>query len=353
MPLEVRPTWAAECHQMLLWLAGRISDQAIARARSRLASGHRSNMALDLLHELLLGDVPLPEADEDLLAELLEADGHDSSPLDDLPPAGPDPLPPPYDFAPLLDGVRGGDPIRDDLAAPDVAAIEAVADASGVRSLWRSWRTPAQSGAQPPKRVYVVEAIQRLDLPRLTGIVQRSLEATGDADPQVETYAIGDQLPLYQRLARSRGRLLWTPQPAPPPLLAPVFDEADGLAGPCFYPHHPRMDLVEALQVADYLWAGEPLLISPDRLDDVLDPCRSKAVPVDFRTDGTWIWTDATTYYLEEYGLEPPSALLAHIRAADYRAPTVDTAARHRAVAFLTGSDCSVTTTGETEPVPR
>ena len=53
------------------------------------------------------------------------------------------------------------------------------------------------------------------------------------------------------------------------------------------------------------------------------------------RTDGVWIWTDATTYYLERYNLRPDRGLLRHIRAADYRMPEVDGVAIHRTTAVL------------------
>jgi hypothetical protein len=54
-----------------------------------------------------------------------------------------------------------------------------------------------------------------------------------------------------------------------------------------------------------------------------------------FRTDGTWIWSEATTYYLEVHGLLPDPELAAHIRALGYAAPVVDGIARHRAMAVL------------------
>ena len=56
-------------------------------------------------------------------------------------------------------------------------------------------------------------------------------------------------------------------------------------------------------------------------------------VPTIIRTDGTWIWTDSTAYYLREYGLQPDADLLAHIRANSYEVPFADGVAIHRATA--------------------
>jgi hypothetical protein len=63
-----------------------------------------------------------------------------------------------------------------------------------------------------------------------------------------------------------------------------------------------------------------------------VDGTRGKVVPLSFRTDGAWIWTDTVTYYLETYGLEPDSELAAHVAANDYRCPDVDDATARRAL---------------------
>jgi hypothetical protein len=84
-----------------------------------------------------------------------------------------------------------------------------------------------------------------------------------------------------------------------------------------------------------YLSAGEPLLVTPTLDPDVVEPGLGRMVPVSFRTDGFWIWSDAATYYLRRHGLAPDPELLAHIRAADYAPPEVDGAALHRAGAAM------------------
>jgi hypothetical protein len=80
-----------------------------------------------------------------------------------------------------------------------------------------------------------------------------------------------------------------------------------------------------------YLYAGEPLLINPETAIDVVDPSRGEVVPTSFRTDGQWIWNDATAYYLERHGRSPDPLLVEHIRAGGYATPRVDGASLHRA----------------------
>src|SRR3984885_16299249 len=44
-------------------------------------------------------------------------------------------------------------------------------------------------------------------------------------------------------------------------------------------------------------------------------PATGAAVPVSFRTDETWIWTDAVAYYRSRHGTAPGARLRAHIDA--------------------------------------
>ncbi|MGA5824023.1 hypothetical protein ACPC54_40025 [Kitasatospora sp. NPDC094028] len=96
---------------------------------------------------------------------------------------------------------------------------------------------------------------------------------------------------------------------------AAVFDTVDPVTGPGFAPDRPRLAAGGAREaVARYLHAGTAVLLTPMLMDDVVDPRRQGVVPMGFRTDGRWIWTDTVTYYLEEYGLAPDPELLAHVR---------------------------------------
>jgi hypothetical protein len=127
-------------------------------------------------------------------------------------------------------------------------------------------------------------------------------------------------------------------RPAPPPpaefQVARVYDFADPATGPGFAPDHPVIgDSAERERVLAYLRGGDPVLITTARQDDILDPAAGAVVPVSFRTDGAWIWTDAVTYYLSRHGTAPDVQLLAHIdaecaRGQDVPAADYDTAVR-------------------------
>ncbi|GAA3615686.1 hypothetical protein GCM10022419_121220 [Nonomuraea rosea] len=104
--------------------------------------------------------------------------------------------------------------------------------------------------------------------------------------------------------------------------VARVFDGVrDGV--PYFLPDHPQ---VHDPRLADYLRAGAAILSTTSVDVDRLDPARGAVVPLSFRTDGAWIWTDTITYYLEEHGIRPDEELCAHIAAQSFRCPAVDQA---------------------------
>ncbi|MGW2250918.1 hypothetical protein ACWCXH_12030 [Kitasatospora sp. NPDC001660] len=98
--------------------------------------------------------------------------------------------------------------------------------------------------------------------------------------------------------------------------LAAVFDAVDPVMGPGFAPSRLRLaEGPERRTVVRYLRGGAAVLLTPTLMDDVVDPERRGVVPLGFRTDGQWIWTDTVTYYLETHGVAPEPSLLAHVRA--------------------------------------
>jgi hypothetical protein len=68
---------------------------------------------------------------------------------------------------------------------------------------------------------------------------------------------------------------------------------------------------------------------------DILDPARGAVVPLNVRTDGSWIWTDMVTYYLNVYGMAPDPQLLSDLETTGYTMPAVDSVAMHRAMVAL------------------
>jgi hypothetical protein len=108
--------------------------------------------------------------------------------------------------------------------------------------------------------------------------------------------------------------------------LAAVFDQVDPVAGPSFSPTRVRLPQgADRTAVAAYLRAGTPVLVTPMLARDVVEPERGGVVPMGFRTDGEWIWTDTVSYYLEEHGISPEPGLLAHVRSKDGALPVPPT----------------------------
>jgi len=324
-------------HNLLLRLAGKVPDDLLVKARSWLAEGEEGEAARAVTFVVTTQHIPLVEADVALLDEVLRAEGHDASALSQVQIAEYDPTPP-FQFGPTAPGVEP--PVRPDdapLDEIDQQAIDAVSEEEDVHGMWRAWRYPADASPwPPPRRIYLVEADEDADVVELTATLQERLAEAGETDPQVEVYPVDAELPTYQRLAKAYGSLIWAATPSPQIRMATVFDAVDPQTGPRFADDHVRLDdEVEAGKVTAYLYAGEPLLVTTAQMDDVVDVSRHHCVPMNFRTDGTWIWTDTTTYYLEKHKLQPDPDLLEHIRSVRYQMPVLDGVAIHRAMAVL------------------
>ncbi|GAA2491435.1 hypothetical protein [Winogradskya humida] len=298
--LEVQPE-LARLHGELLRLAGRVPGDLLARARLVLADG-----------------------DTDTVAELLD----DVADVRSEPPfsfeAGPGET--------FLDLTSG--PLTDEL---DRAAVRALARVPEAVALWRSWRVPAQWAAEAiaPVRVYVAETATRPDLlPAVSGVMMRALDRAGLADPQVETYPSGVEPPPYQVRARSAAALLWTAGQLPAVRVARVFDRG-GAPGPRFDDDHELLDGQERDRVLAYLTAGTSIMATTQRTTDIVEPSLGAVVPMSYRTDGRWVWTDTAAYYLRVHGLAPDAEQLADIRAAGYAAPATTPVDEHRALAAL------------------
>ncbi|MFD8781857.1 hypothetical protein [Kitasatospora sp. NPDC059599] len=122
-------------------------------------------------------------------------------------------------------------------------------------------------------------------------------------------------------------------------IVAPVFDLVDPLTGPAFHEDHPVIgDDGEREALAAYLASAAVVLMTPSLMADVLDPERPGGVPMNYRCDGRWIWTDTVTYYLDRYGLAPEPGLLAYVRerlAAGEAPAPLASEVRERVVDFL------------------
>ncbi|WP_327000705.1 hypothetical protein OHA72_37020 [Dactylosporangium sp. NBC_01737] len=358
--LDVPPS-QVEWHRLLLGLAGRLPDDLISEARTWVAQGRLAEAAQGIAYAAATGGVPVSDAQAALLARTLRAAGEDSDALAQLDRADVE-LMPPFEMAPANAAVlhEHGDAIpatldltggHDEVAGPDgidVAAVAAAGREPEIIGLWRAWRFPTGQSRWPaPKRIYLAtvrpglatavdERTGAAPVAALTDRLQAALLTAGETSPQVEVSGEGDDLPVYQRMARACAALLWTSSARPGIRLARVFDRVDAGSGPRFEPDHPRLtDQTEREQVQAYLLGGTVLLYTTALMDDVVEPANTGRVPMSFRTDGAWIWTDTVHYYLATHLLAPDADLLTHIRNQRFEVPVPDSVALHRAMAVL------------------
>ncbi|CAO5147296.1 conserved hypothetical protein [Frankia sp. AiPs1] len=371
-------------HWALLGLAGRLPDELVSEARAWLAAGLRLDVAQAIAFAVTAGqggggrdelrlvrdELLAAGGDDDLAAALgahaglLGPTGPDGAgQAEAVEEVGPDPMTPAaWQFHPVEPSDSGpGAAIPVDLTLsghaegfdpPDRALVAAVGAEPTAVGLWRSWRIPA-GGAPwpPPKRVYVVtvSAAALISSPAHSAFSPASgpvavaarlgetLAEAGEPDPQVEVCPAGVEPPSYQVNARICGALLWARDPGVEASVARVFDEVDPDSGPRFAADRPR--LADPLACADLLArlnAGTPVLGTSARMTDILDPDRGEVVPMTFRTDGSWVWTDTCAYYLDQHGVLPDPELVEHLTAR----PAVglaDEVVLHRVLAQLLG----------------
>ncbi|MFD1325950.1 hypothetical protein [Micromonospora sonneratiae] len=336
---------------MLLRLAGRLPDDLLTQARAWLAEETLTKIAEAVVATAVTQRLTVHPADVELLASLLPETGEGRRQVAGLATSEQDVVPP-YVFQPVSPEEankirrRGGTvPVALDLTtgAPlpldsvDAAAVEAVAASSGVRGLWRSWRLAADRASWPlPRRVYLVEVDDPGQRHRLAADLQGLLAAAGEATPQVEVTAVGAAAAYYQRTARGGGALLWAREAAPAIENVSVFDLVDPVLGATFAPDHPLVtDPSIRAEMLDYLDNGHPLMFTTATIDDVVDVTRGSVVPLNFRTDGTWLWPEAVTYYLREHNLRPDDRLVEHMERAGYQISPLDGVAIFRTLTKL------------------
>ncbi|MEU5941292.1 hypothetical protein ABZ807_19365 [Micromonospora sp. NPDC047548] len=327
------PGQLGRLHLILLRTAGHGRDELIAAARLSLGEGDLTAAAA----KIVATGLALPAEDAQLVSALAP---------NSVEPIGSGGAQRAYEFVPLLpdldDVVPVGSPPVLDLTVPhpwlarpavdeaDNAAIAAAAQTAGAVALWRAWRLGTDEDVV---RVYLLETDRPVDqLPGVTAVLQRALAQAEVAAPQVEVYGPDVELRPYQRHARSGSALLWTATPGRPLQIARVFDRVHPQHGPVFDTRHPHLDDPAVLA---YLDAGAAVLATTERMNDVVNPAKGKVVPMTYRTDGAWIWTDTVSYYLREHSLAPDPELVAHVGAAGARPTQVPAVALYRALAAL------------------
>jgi hypothetical protein len=194
----------------------------------------------------------------------------------------------------------------------DRALVASVAAAVGPMACWATTAT-TKDGTD---RVYLVQADHGADLPALSVAMRRTALGFGGS-PQVEVFGPATPLPAFHERALRAASLLWTTTPTAPVRVARTFDGVCA-EGPCFAAEHGLVeDLGQRQRLLDFLAGGEVVLAAERWLPDVVTEAPG-AVPASLRSDGTWVWSEASRYYLDRHRLAPDPDLAEHARA---RAP--------------------------------
>jgi hypothetical protein len=121
-------------------------------------------------------------------------------------------------------------------------------------------------------------------------------------------------------------------------MVAKVFDAHDRDGRAVFGPDRERLaDPAERRALVRYLRAGRLVIATPGKDRDRLVPELGRVVPLGFRTDGVWVWSEAIAYYVEKHGIAPDPVLRAHAAAQGYQVPEVpDELVRAASQAVLT-----------------
>jgi hypothetical protein len=106
------------------------------------------------------------------------------------------------------------------------------------------------------------------------------------------------------------------------PRIARVFDGESPSGSPWFSPNRLRIVERERRErMASYLEGGRLVMRATGRAVDPLTPDKGRVVPLNYRTDGVWVWQEALAYYLRGHGVAPELALLCHIEERGIRLP--------------------------------
>ncbi|OLF10135.1 ferredoxin [Actinophytocola xinjiangensis] len=101
--------------------------------------------------------------------------------------------------------------------------------------------------------------------------------------------------------------------------------------------NRPVLLAAERDRILDYL-GNAPVVLAARSYDvDAFAPDREPAVPLNFRTDGVWVWPGSVVHYLREHNVPPDPDLVSHIRHRQFVVPEVDEPTRELAVAAIIG----------------
>jgi hypothetical protein len=105
--------------------------------------------------------------------------------------------------------------------------------------------------------------------------------------------------------------------------VAGVFDGEDPSGAPWFSARRLRLpEPLRRRRLAEYLSQGHLVLRASGQITDPLDSGSGSVLPLSYRTDGVWVWWEASAYYLLHRGVAPELELLCHIEEQGYRLPS-------------------------------
>ncbi|MGV9837588.1 hypothetical protein ACWDUL_25790 [Nocardia niigatensis] len=119
-----------------------------------------------------------------------------------------------------------------------------------------------------------------------------------------------------------------------PPRMAKVYDGKDAEGRPVV--DRPAVEGNTRTAVLAYLESAPIVLAARSFEQDEFAPA-DRDVPLNFRTDGTWVWAGAVSHYLHKHGVAPEAELVQHIVSRGFRVGTVDDAAQDAAIKVITG----------------
>jgi hypothetical protein len=103
---------------------------------------------------------------------------------------------------------------------------------------------------------------------------------------------------------------------------AAVFDAQDEAGRWCFSADRRRVvGSGERAALARYLESA-PLVLRASGLEvDPRDPQAGPVLPLSYRTDGVWVWQEASAYYLRSRGAAPDEELVRHAASVGFVVP--------------------------------
>lgn len=311
------PQVAAQLNLLLLHLVEVLPEDVLAAARRGLAEGRVADACRATSFALLRQGSALEAVEVAVLAQCLDAVGEDPEPLTTLPTATSrrtafhhydDPA---AAVDPASRPAAAGQPAPPAADHWDEPVLQRVAGrAEGV---WRAWRLPVlETDWPPPRPVFLVEVADGAGIAEvLAACYGNGGPCTGADGPLVEVYASGTELPAPHAGVQVDGVLLHA---APAPGGFRFADVFDGAPGEDAVPQHIRqVEAEEAQRLLDYLEAGTPVMIADVGAEDVFDSGGGGEVPLHLRTDGSWVWCEATAYYLARHLVAPAQPFHAYL----------------------------------------